>query len=896
MQNLRTIWLKLRSLVQSSAIKQEIDEELRLHLEMRTKENILAGMSPENAALAARRRFGNLQSMREDCREVRGASFGETTLNDIRFGLRMLLKNPGFTAVVALSLALGIGANSALFMVINTLWLQSLPGVESPERLVAIFTSDSSGPLFGGSSYPDYLEMRDHSDSCSGLMAYADSMVDLRTGENTEQVKGELVTANYFSVLGVTATKGRTFAPEEEQSPGAHPVAIVSHSLWLRWFAGDAKLIGKSVFVNGHSFQIIGIAPEKFIGMNRFMATDLWVPMSMRQQIFPSDQGLDTREHFWLDIMGRLKPGATVAQAQANCEVLAGQFKAAYPDSWTDVRGKGRRITVRAERAAQINPGLQQPILGFTGLMLAVVGLVLLIACANVANLLLARAAGRRKEIAIRLSLGASRRRLIRQLLTESVLLAMLGGAGGLFLSFWTSDLLSLFKPPTALPLLLEFKMDSRVLGFTMLLSLVTGIVFGLAPALQASKPELVPALKDETTGLVRSSRLRDTFVVAQVALSLLLLIGAGLFLRSLQSAHLIHPGFDPHNVLLLSLDLGRQNYDDNKGRIFYQQLIERARSLPGVQSVSLANRIPLGFGHQRRSVSIEGYTRQPNEELEFDYATVGPGYFETMRVPLTRGRAFTEQDRQGALGAVIVNESFAKRFWPGQNPLGRRMAMPGPQPVPLEVVGVVKDGKYRTLGEEPRLFYYLCYLQNYTAHSSMQLLVRTSGDPGPVERAVRREVSALDQNLPVSEVRTLEQHMGIAMLPARLGATLLGLFGVLALLLAAVGIYGVLAHGVAQRTREIGIRMALGARRGDVLRLVLGQAMGLTGLGIAIGLALALASTRLLAGFLYGIHPTDSIAFGGITLLLGGVALLASYIPARRAIRVEPIVALRYE
>ncbi|MBA3806531.1 MAG: ABC transporter permease [Acidobacteria bacterium] len=617
----------------------------------------------------------------------------------------------------------------------------------------------------------------------------------------------------------------------------------------------------------------------------------------MEPQLVHDPTALEERGDRSLFLMGRLKPGATLEQARARFNVLASQMHEAYPEQWTNVSRAARSVSVLPESEARVFPALRGAVLGVTGMLMAVVGLVLLIACANVANLLLARATARRKEIAVRLALGAGRGRLIRQLLTESVLLSLLSGALGFLLALWLTDLIAALKPPVAAPIALDLSLDARVLVFTLGISLLTGLLFGLAPALQASKPDLVTALKDEGGSLAasyRRSRLRGSFVVIQVALSLVLLICASLFLRSLRHANAIDPGFDPRNVLTMSFDLGSQGYKKEQGQLFYQQLLERAQSTLGVQSASLASEVPLGLGGSRRGIAIEGHERQPGEDMEFHYTVAGPNYFRAMGIPLVRGRDFSPEDRAGAPGVAIVNETMGRRFWPGQDPLGKRVSVNGSEGPYLEIVGVVKDGKYVTLGEEPLPFFSIPFLQNY--ESSMTLLVRGTGDPKALIPILRGEVQALDKSVPVTGVKTMTEQVSLSLLPARIASTLLSIFGLLALLLAAVGIYGVISYAVSQRTREIGIRMALGARTSDVLKLVVGQGLMLALIGVSVGLVTAFALTRFLASLLYGISATDLLTFTVVPVLWLVVALIASYVPARRATKVDPMVALRYE
>ena len=823
----------------------------------------------------------------------------ETFWQDAKYGVRMLVKTPGFTLVAVLTLALGIGANATIFSVVNAILLRPTP-VNKPEELAALYTSDFSGPLYGTSSYPDYVDFRDRSDVFSGLVAYQFTPFSMTVGEASERVFGEVVSGNYFSMLGVRLARGRGFLPEEDRTPGTHPVVVISHALWQNRFGGDAALVGRTLVLNGHPFTVVGIAPEGYSGLLRGLRAELWVPMMMQKQALPGSDDLTNRGSRSTFLMGRLKPGATLAQAQAQMDVVAGQLHEAYQQQWTDVRQQARVVTVVPEREARVFPGVRGAVLGFFALLMGVVGLVLLVACANVANLMLARASARRREIAIRLALGAGRFRLMRQLVTESVLLSLLGGGAGLLFAAWGTGLLMAFRPPLPFPIDLPLALDGSVLVFTFSVAVVTGLLFGLAPAWTASRHDPLSALKDEgtsATASLRKGRLRSAFVVAQVTLSLLLLVGAGLFLRSLRNATTIDPGFDPENLLITSVDLQLHGYDDAKGLAFYRDVADRLRALPGVEAVGLADGLPLSLGGMRRGITVGDYTPKPGEDVEVSTAAVGPGYFETLRVPILRGRGIAEQDVAGAPGVVVVNEAFARTYWPGQEPLGKRIQMGigvGADTPYWEVIGVAKDGKYVTLGEEARPFFYLPLLQRYG--SSAEMVVRTKGEPLAQLPAVRGAVQALDKTLPLLEPRTMTQHLGISLFPARVAGWLLGTFGGLALLLATLGIYGVMAYSVTQRTREIGVRIALGAAPADVLRLVVGRGLRLTAVGMALGLAAALGVTQLLTGLLYGISPADPITYVGVVLLLGTVALAACYIPARRATRIDPMVVLRYE
>ncbi|MGH9768484.1 MAG: ABC transporter permease [Blastocatellia bacterium] len=810
----------------------------------------------------------------------------QTLWQDLRYGLRMLRRNPGFTIAAALSLALGIGANTAIFSVVNAALLRPLP-VKEPDRLVGLYRKIPQDRNHNRFSYPNYLDTRDRNQSFSGLAAYYFTPLNLSGGGQTERLWGKVVSGNYFSTLGVEFAQGRTFLPEEDRTPGAHPVAVVSHGLWQRRFGGDPNLVGKTVTLNGYGFTIVGIAPAGFRGTELGMAPDVWVPMMMQAQALPGQDWLTPRGVGWLRVVGRLKPGVSWLQAQAEMEMLGAQLKREHPEV-------NEAFGIAVVPDFGIHPDMRGDARNFLLVLMGVVGLVLLIACANTANLLLARASERRKEIGIRLALGARRGRLIGQLLTESLMLSLLGAVISLLLTPWiSSGLEALQQTGQALPTVVSFSLDERVLGFTALVALLTGVIFGLAPAIHASKTDVIGTLKDTAASRESSkSRLRQVFVVSQLALSLVLLIAAGLFIRSLRQAQRIDPGFRTENVLLVSFDLGLQGYNVERGRAFYQQLEQRVGSLPGVEQVSLADTTPLTTDADT-TIVIDGYTPPTGlEGVVINYSVVSPNYFQTLGIPLPRGRSFSLQDHPDAPRVVILNETAARRFWPGQDALGKRVGLG--RSVSAEVIGIARDGKYVTLGEDPRPYIYFPMTQNY--QSSAVLQVRTAGDPAPMIAAVQREARALDKDLPTFGVRTMKESLRGSLAAPRLAATFLGAFGAMALLLAMVGIYGVMAYAVSQRTREIGIRVALGAERRDILKLVLKQSLKLIVVGLLIGLAGALAATRLLESFLYGVSVNDPATFIAVPLLLASVALLASCIPARRATKVDPIVALRCE
>jgi predicted permease len=810
----------------------------------------------------------------------------ETLLQDLRYGMRMLLKRPGFTVIAIISLALGIGANTAIFSLVNTVLFMP-PPVARPDELVSI-NSSSVSFMFATVSYPNYKDFRDRNEVFSGLIAYRFAPLSVSQDGINERLWSYIVTGNYFEVLGVNPAVGRVISTEDDQMPGAHPVAVLSYKYWQSRFGGDTGVIGRSLIVNGRSFTVIGVAPRGFYGTEVISAPEMWFPMAMQAQIEVGNDWLNERGVENIFMQGRLKPGVSKEQAQAALNSIAAQLESEYPNF-----NEGKRVKVAS-------PGLmggmmRGAVMGFAGLLMAVVGLVLLLACTNLANLLLARVTERRKEIAVRLALGASRFRLVRQLLTESVLLAVVGGALGLLLAFWLVDLAVAFKPPVDVPLAIELRIDHRVLLFTVAISVVTGLLFGLLPALQATKTDLVTALKDEAaTGGYRRSYLKNGLIVFQVALSLVLLISGGLMLRGLQRAQTLELGFVPQNAVEVSFDLRLQGYDRARSKEFQKSLLERVRAMPGVEGAGIADLVPVDLHFSSSPIVIEG--RAPERSASAPRALnnrISPGYFSAMGTRLIEGRDFTEQDDEKATRVAIVNETFARRFWPGEGALGKRFAIGGPDAPMIEVIGVAEDGKYAGLTEDARPFVYRPIWQSYSGTSN--LIVRSETDLQRLIAGLRNELAALDPQLPVSS-KTMVEHLGFSLFPARIAASALGSFGVLALLLAAIGLYGVMSYTVSKRTREIGIRMALGAQSRDVMNMVLRQGMTLATAGVAIGLAAAFALTRVMTSLLYGVNATDPATFGLIALLLSGVALAACYIPARRALKVDPMIALRHE
>jgi predicted permease len=815
---------------------------------------------------------------------------------DARLAARRLRDSPGFTAAAALSLAVGIGASTTVFGLIEALLLRPLP-VRDPATVVAVYTSDYSGPRYSASSYPDYLAFRE-SGAFDGLAAYTMAPLAL-AGQGAGRAWSEIVSGDYFETLGIPVQLGRGLAPSDDR-PGAPPVAVLSHGLWQRAFGGQAEAVGRTLTLSGRACTIVGVARPGFAGLTRGLVMEAWVPMAMRPALTGDPRVLENRGERSLQLFGRLRPGVTTTMAEARLNALARSLRAEHPGEWSDVRDEARRVSLLPEWQARIPPMLSGPVNAFLGLLAAIVLLVLLTACANVATLFLVRLLRRRREVAVRLSLGAGRARLVRQLLAETLLVALLGGALGVVLAFAAADVLGALRLPLPVTVTLDVHPDLRVLGFTVALSLLAGAALGLLPSLQAARVDVLPGLKDDV-GRWGRARLRGAFVVTQVALSLVLLCGALLFQRGLGRAAAIDPGFDASHVLALPADLVLSGYDEARMVVFQQRLLERVHALEGVQAVSLTAAAHLDpVASVRRGLSIQGYVAAADEDLEVHATAVGAGFFETMSLPIVRGRSFREADRPGSPPVAIVNESFARRYFPGLDPLGRRLSTNGDGGPFMEVVGVARDAKYASLGEAPRPFFYVPFVQDSGFVQSTgsflpaTVLVRTTGDPRSHAAAVRQAVQDLDPALALSPPRPLEDVLGLSVLPTRIAA--LGAFGALGLALAALGLSGVVAQSVAQRTREFGVRLALGADRGHLVRLALGEGSRLVAIGSALGLAMALALARLAREFLYGLSPSDPPAFAAAVALLSMVALGASFLPARRAGRVDPVASLRSE
>ena len=812
-----------------------------------------------------------------------------TLIQDLRYGLRMLAKNPGFTIVAVMTLALGIGANATIFSYVNALLLHPPDGVVAPDGLLALWNRLPEG-RYVQHSYPDYVYYRDHTQAFSGLLAYSSdpTNVSWSTAGQTHLIYGQLVSGNFFTVLGVRSALGRVFVPEEDRTPGRAAVVVLSHAFWEQHLGSDPAVVGKTLTLNGHSYTVVGVAPASFRGLETGLVPDFWAPIIMQHEIAPGNDLLANRNAYWVFLVGRVKPGVTPGQAQAEMSVLTRQLTQAYP------RGD-KAWDAAISSIVGVAPEFREFVVPFTALLMGVVGLVLLIACANAANLLLAQASGRVREMAIRSALGAERSRLIRQVLTESILLSLAAGGVGFLLAIWSSPLLLRLKPAMLSFITLDLQPDWRVIGFTLFASLLTGFVFGLVPALRSSKVDVVSRLKGESHGGFAKRSLRGALVVIQVAVCLVLLTSAGLCLRSLLNAQSIDPGFQIDNRLVVSLNVQILGYSEDRGRTFYQQLLDRVRAVPGVRSASLANYLPLGFTRVGVAVAIDGHQPPPGSPgIPVGLAAIAPEYFQTMGIPLLRGRDFGPQDSSEGPGVVIINEAMARRFWPGQDPIGRQVTFGVGSRPSFEIVGVVRTGKYHSLRETPEPFMYRPIAQFYSYRTT--LIVRTANDPGPMLATAEREIHQLDPNLPVIGAETMRDYMKLPLFPARATGMLLGAFGLLALALAVTGLYGVVAYVVSQRTREIGIRMALGANRAEVLNMVLRQGLVLALAGVTLGVIMSLAVTHVLSKLLYGIHSTDPATYVAVSLVLMSVASLASYVPARRATKVDPMVALRYE
>jgi predicted permease len=823
-------------------------------------------------------------------------------LFDLRYALRGLGRQPGFTGVAILSIALGIGLNTTIFSVVNAVLLKKLP-VSEPDRLVEVYTNLSEEMPYLTTSYPDYRDLRDSVDALEGLAAYAMVRGILFLEGSPQLVSGEVVTGNYFEVLGIQPQKGRFFLPEEDDTEGTHPVVVLSHGFWQRALGGDPGAVSRTIRVSGVEYTVVGIAPESFTGLIPGIKPEFWTPTAMVQSLrfsgiqadTPSPTGDTRREKRgtrWLFVKGRLAPGRTIEEARSQVDTVLARLSEEHPVTNEKVKG-----IVLPLSEVRFHPMVDGTLNQAGAVLLIAVGLVLLIACANVANMLLARSLNRGREIALRLSVGASRAQLVRQLMTESLVLAALGALAGIGIGAVTARLLSTFPLPAPIPLTFAYGLDGNVVLYALALSLGTALAFGLAPAFRASRPDLVPVLKGNTAGTSgpgRGSFLSRALVVGQLAVSLVLLVAGALLTRGLIEAHGAELGFDADRVSTLSFDLGMSNYSLEGAQAFQRDAVERLGGVPGVEAVSLAIRMPLAPDINMEGVRIPGHHRADDDPTPIDATYVDEAYFRVMGIPIVEGRAFDDSDREGSPPVVIINEAMKRLYWPNESPLGARIYSDGFDSPSHEIVGVAKDHKVRTVSEEPRPYLHFARAQSPSVMTTV--MVRSAGAPESVLPLLEREIHAMNPEILLTESSTARQIVDVTLLPALTGASLLGGFGALALLLAAVGLYGVIAYSVSRRTQEVGLRMAIGASRSDVLKLVLRSGMGLALVGVGLGTVASVLVGNVLGAYLYGVSPLDPLAYSIAALVLLSVAALANLVPALRASRVSPMAALRYE
>jgi predicted permease len=873
-------WLRWRS-------NSELEEEFQAHLELETQANLDRGLSPREARFAARRTIGNVTLLAENARAADPFGRLQGVLQDFRYGIRNMLRSPGFTAVAVLSLALGIGANTAVFSLLNRVVFRPLPVIH-PAQVLALNAVNGKEvvPAF---SYPNYKDLRDRNRTLSGLVAYRIAPMAMSRGSSGGRLWGYLVSGNYFDVLGVKAAIGHTITAADDVHVGAHPVMVLSYQCWQARFGGDPNIAGQTVRLNGMNFTVLGVTPREFRGTELFYAPEAYVPIAMAHVIEPGSAWIDSRRSGNLFLAARLRPDVTPQRAEAELNTLAAELGREYP---TD--DEGMRVSLSPPGLA--GAYLRGSVIGFTGVLLAVTGLVLLIACTNLAGLLLARASDRRKEIGIRLALGAGRMRLIRQMLLESLILAGAGAAAGLLLAWWLTGLLAGWRPPVDLPLDLSSGIDIRVLLFTCAVTVATAILFGLMPAMQATRTDLQSALKN-TIGNRTARRwpLRDTIVALQVTLSVVLLAGSVLVLHSLQNALTVHLGFEPHGAALVSFDLALQGYDEPRAREFHRRLLDRVRNLPGIEAAALADRISLGLDFSRNGVVIDGQPLPKAADVPTVYSyDASPGLFRVMRTKLLAGREFEDRDRPGVSRAAIVNQAFVDRFLPREQPLGRRFRYGLGGKEWRTIVGVVETGKYFSLSESHEPAVWDSLDQDYSPQ--ITLVARSPLPDEETLRLIRRAVLDLDPGISFYQAGTLTDHLRLPLFPARMAASVLASFGIIAMLLAAVGIYGLMSYHVTRRAREFGIRAALGARPADLVNTALKRAALLLGCGVVAGVTSAALIGPLYSAILYNINPRDPMLLGLAAVLMIAIGLSACAAPARRAVRIDPSVALRSE
>ena len=898
MKKLRAFWLRLAGTVHGEP-RDSFAEELEGHLQMHTEDNVRKGMTATEARRDAVIKLGGIEQTKELYHDRQTLPILEVFVQDLRYGLRMLRKNPGFTAVAVLSLALGIGANTTIFTVVNAILLSALPVRDLP-RLVEMDTVDTKTLVTQarseklGMSFPNFQDYRRDNAVFTDLAAFLPLTLTWSGGAEPRQLQGELVSANYFDVLGIPPARGRFFMPDEDTKPNGNDVAVLSYALWANKLGSDPSIIGKALILDARPYMVIGIAPRGFRGTITFFSSEqVWIPTSMKDQVLGGKQKdfFNDRRALTLGTLGRLKPGIEMSAAEASLKTMATHLEAEFPK---DNSGRSVALSPLADAAVGVNDHERFALAG--AMMMGVVGLVLLIACVNLANLLLAQGARRQKEISLRAALGANRGRIVRQMLTESILLSLAGGAVGLAFAYAGRSILWSFRPPFIEESGIDLSLDSHVLLFTLAVAILTGFIFGLVPAVKASRPDLMETLKAGGRGGTmgwRRDPLRSLLVIGEMALALITLVGAGLFLHSMQNAQKTDLGFESKNLLTMNFDLGALQYEEGRGQQFYRAAIDRIQNSPGVASVSLASNAPISGGFAR-TIFPEG--RDEASGYRGTLTTVNditPGYFETLRISMLRGRPFNDGDRKETAVVAIASEAMVKQYWPNEDGLGKRFHFFG-DPTLREIVGVVVNSVVNEVGEDPQPIVFLPMAQDYVPAATLHM--RTTGKPEAVVATVRAALQSLDSNLAITNVFTIEQILSQALWAPRMGGLLLALFGALALLLSAVGVYGVLSYSVNQQTREIGLRMALGAQRGDVMRLILGQGLRLTVLGLGLGVLVALGLMRVLVSLLFDVRAYDPSTYMAVTILLTAVALLACYIPARRAMRVDPMVALRYD
>jgi len=891
---------RLRALFRRKAVESEMNDELRFHLDRQTEELVAAGIPPEEAARRARLELGGLEKTREDCRDARGTRLVENLAQDARYALRMLHRNPGFTAVVLLTLALGIGANAAIFSLMDAVLLSRLP-VRNPEELVLVRTLDPDGDFNDSFSYPMYRDLRDRNSAFTGIIARGGLQMNLNYRGVSERVRSEIVSGNYYEVLGVRPWIGRLFSQQDDVTPGGHPVAVLSYGFWVQRFGGDPAIVGQSILLNEHPMTVIGISPPGFYGTSLSHDSDVRVTLAMTPVFKPLPfNRLDSRNHHWIDLMARRKPGVNLTQAQASLEVLYHSILVSeeklLPEDATEYRRKRfLSYKISLQPGARGNEALQtqmgRPLL----LLFAVTGLVLLILCANLTNLSLARAAAREQEVAVRQALGAGRSRLARQWLTESLLLSVLGAVAAVFVAWWGKGALLSFVPE-GFRANLESPFGWRVFCFLLLAGVAVGLLVGLAPALRVMRAVPGKALRTDSRTFAPGSglfSLRGGLILVQVALSLPLLVCAGLFLSSLRNLEGMDMGFQKQNILLASLNPALNGYPQERIHALYSDVLAQVRLQPNVRSAGLTTTSPISGGWDRLSVVVEGYNPHQGEDMSPNWAAVTPGYFQTLGIPLLAGRDFTDQDVQGSRDVAIINETMARYFFKDASPVGKRIGLD--KVADTEIIGVVKDSKYTNLRETPKRHMYMPVAQQDNL-LDLTLAVRTTGDARAMADVVRATTARVDPHLPLYDVTTLAAQIDVSLVNDRLIAWLSAMFGAVATLLSAVGLYGVVAFAAGRRTREIGIRIALGAAPSDILDLVLRQTGYAVLAGLLVGAGAAFGVSRVVGTMLYAVSPLDPAVYAVAAVLLAGAAALAAYLPARRATRVDPVIALRYE